>query len=1263
MRVSTVSDSHPDMPPVLHIDRVEWLSATPDAVLVRVLGRRQGPLGSEPPLLRVGDGDDALAFTAEGAEPATSEPDAIDAENGAWAASFSVPIELRPLLEDRLVLQIGAHQIELPGAVPGAEPDAQEPSSTGLVIDREVLAERRARRAELNEQALISRASAGEATIRTLRSQLSNLEQRLEQTTKERQRLTEALSERERELRRAKQREYAEEQLRFEAEERRRAAEQQATAGVAELRQLLHEAEREIKQLSTEAEDMRRALAEAHHSAEADEASLRRLRLELDERQSELARREGRVSQQEQDVVASMGEAQAAQAEIAQRRIELEQHAQSLEAQVADAQRELAAEQARREMLEHELAARPDAGSDERADALQAELERRARLQAQVAGELSLLHGQLDQVRASAEHQRERNDEADRLLEDLGRTIGGLRVELEGLERDKLAAEASAAQLRAEVSELVRALELARTEPRRDDAQLLLLREQVELRDQQLREAERTIQTLGQSAAELRAELEAERERHGREAAELRARIDEERQTAERRVAGAEARMREQLTAQGERLVLQVDSTHETIEHLTSQLHDATERLTASEHELTQARAAEQAAYDDAQRVAEREAELERVVGELSGTASELRAGFERELANMQQQFADQVAAERDGYLREMAAMEGRVDELRHQLVQAAGELRAELEAEQSARQQAQAELEAEQSVRQQAQAELEAEQSARQQAQAELEVEQSARQQAREQLVGERSEVARLHDALQRAHVPATQTPGSGPIAEPAPPNTPEAEALAEQRRREMAAALAEAVQRLRSRVAARPEQEPDPVSEPPAAEALATRREGATGAPAIDRPEAAPAAEDVEAHPTPAAEDAEAHPAPAERAEPASAARFETAEDADGPETAEDADGPGTGRGGAVAETDPQPPAGDASHADSPPTEDPLRAPVAPAARAAGTPARARRRLAHLFGVRRTEKPRTGPPLTPAPAFTATTAPAFTPATAQPPATPSQVTGPPLPLTLEPPAQAREFELPAVAPAVGTPRPWLAAALRRVASERDAQLAADLIVELMPAQGLHLDRPTSFGVQIADGGLYVVRAGSRQPANVAQAAKVDAAEELDFSISGSAAALSEFVVSGGTRSLSGVEVSGRRRRARRVARARTAPLSFAELANAGIGVWPGLLLLALAEGIDPSWTQGEQFVLAWAIQGTPGALLYTVVGDGQPVGVTHRAPGPPAVAVYVSEQAFLSVMAGTPVAAEERALASGDQRCAQRFIAWARRAQGLEA
>src|SRR5882724_95604 len=107
----------------------------------------------------------------------------------------------------------------------GDETPGGERSGRG---DGDLFSERRARRAaESGEAALLRRAEAAEATVQTLERHVASLQQRLREAEDEQHRMAELIAgertqtlERESELRRVKQREYAEQQLRVEAEGR-----------------------------------------------------------------------------------------------------------------------------------------------------------------------------------------------------------------------------------------------------------------------------------------------------------------------------------------------------------------------------------------------------------------------------------------------------------------------------------------------------------------------------------------------------------------------------------------------------------------------------------------------------------------------------------------------------------------------------------------------------------------------------------------------------------------------------------------------------------------------------------------------------------------------------------------------------------------------------------------------------------------------------------------------------------------------------------
>jgi hypothetical protein len=201
----------------------------------------------------------------------------------------------------------------------GAEPgERAEVGQRGRRSEGDLLAERRARRAiESGEHALTLRAEAAEATVRTLETHVASLQRRLQDAEEEARRVVELLdtaqasraSERgeltqspgavafERELQRASQREYAEQRLRIEAEERASERERESRVQLDRLSRSLSASERDTQLLSARLETAERELAETEQAAAAERAEAQRAERALRLRLTELDGRSGELSQ------------------------------------------------------------------------------------------------------------------------------------------------------------------------------------------------------------------------------------------------------------------------------------------------------------------------------------------------------------------------------------------------------------------------------------------------------------------------------------------------------------------------------------------------------------------------------------------------------------------------------------------------------------------------------------------------------------------------------------------------------------------------------------------------------------------------------------------------------------------------------------------------------------------------------------------------------------------------------------------------------
>ncbi len=151
----------------------------------------------------------------------------------------------------------------------GGEPPRQS--------ERDLLAERRAlRAAQTSDPALVRRAEAAEATVQTLETHLSSLQQRLRETEETCRQDAQRLTASENELRRVKQQEYAEQQLRVEAERALAAALDRSSDGalarsevVQRLQARVAEVERRAARLTEEVESERRARERIERELEA----------------------------------------------------------------------------------------------------------------------------------------------------------------------------------------------------------------------------------------------------------------------------------------------------------------------------------------------------------------------------------------------------------------------------------------------------------------------------------------------------------------------------------------------------------------------------------------------------------------------------------------------------------------------------------------------------------------------------------------------------------------------------------------------------------------------------------------------------------------------------------------------------------------------------------------------------------------------------------------------------------------------------------
>ena len=125
---------------------------------------------------------------------------------------------------------------------------------------------------------------------------------------------------------------------------------------------------------------------------------------------------------------------------------------------------------------------------------------------------------------------------------------------------------------------------------------------------------------------------------------------------------------------------------------------------------------------------------------------------------------------------------------------------------------------------------------------------------------------------------------------------------------------------------------------------------------------------------------------------------------------------------------------------------------------------------------------------------------------------------------------------------------------------------------------------------------------------------------------------------------------------------KARRRPVGLAELGLAGAPVHPGLLLSGLAAAVEPVWTRGHRFSVAYAIGGD--GTFTVVAADGGPLRVLPETPvsaGEIAATVVVGAPAFMPVLAGQAPPAGETATVVGDRRVVDLLHTWFDLARGV--
>jgi ribonucleoside-diphosphate reductase beta chain len=238
--------------------------------------------------------------------------------------------------------------------------------------------------------------------------------------------------------------------------------------------------------------------------------------------------------------------------------------------------------------------------------------------------------------------------------------------------------------------------------------------------------------------------------------------------------------------------------------------------------------------------------------------------------------------------------------------------------------------------------------------------------------------------------------------------------------------------------------------------------------------------------------------------------------------------------------------------------------------------------------------------------------------------------------------------------------------AALRRMAAE-DPELAARMIVHSMPAAAATLPPDLTWRLSVEGIGDYTVRGPSNGGAATVEPSNGDGGET--FAIETDARGLTSLAAGASPLGLMlrrRLRLRGKRRKALALRRL-DSDAGPRKLAALGIDVDPDLIYRSLPYAIDPEWTRGHRFRVAFEVLGEGGGHWVVDVDDGK-VSVDTGSAGaaPPDATIRLSVETWMALLRGdvTPTKAMQTGLtrAEGALHPVTLIGRWADRADGVD-
>jgi ribonucleoside-diphosphate reductase beta chain len=239
-------------------------------------------------------------------------------------------------------------------------------------------------------------------------------------------------------------------------------------------------------------------------------------------------------------------------------------------------------------------------------------------------------------------------------------------------------------------------------------------------------------------------------------------------------------------------------------------------------------------------------------------------------------------------------------------------------------------------------------------------------------------------------------------------------------------------------------------------------------------------------------------------------------------------------------------------------------------------------------------------------------------------------------------------------------------AQALRRMA-EAEPELAARLIVQSLPAAAATLPAGLSYRLELDGLGAWTVNPlGDR--AEVTEAAEGASLNGEAFAIRTDPATLAQ-LASGrspvGAMARGRIKLRGRRRKALALRRL-SVDAGPRDLARLGLPVDPDLVFRSLAYAIEPEWTRGHSFAVAYELVGDGGGVWRVEVNDGD-VRVRRGVGDSPDAVVRIRYSDWLRLLSGEISPSDAMRLGftevEGKIFPVTRMGRWIDRAEGVDA